>query len=276
MIHLATHGYVDPRCPEAGGILLAPAAPPAPEKTAADGALQVWEVVAELHLRAELVVLSACETALGGPRAREGLVGLTWAFQAAGARSVVASQWQVDDRSTAALMAAFYRELARPGVAKDEALRRAMRAVASGKLEARWRSPTTGRPSCSPATPVSRVPAVNGAATEAIPGVADTQECSRRAANGGATGPRPASGEAGGGEEGPMSEQPEPGRLATLVTAHAVLNTVAHILAVSTDLPDARLQVGRLMELVREKAREEQVPAVMLREAGRESLLDLL
>jgi hypothetical protein len=65
-------------------------------------------------------------------------------------------------------------------------------------------------------------------------------------------------------------------RIQSLVTAHAVLQTVAHILTVSTDLDDARQQVGQLMGLVREKAQEEQVPAEMLREGGREMLMELL
>jgi len=65
-------------------------------------------------------------------------------------------------------------------------------------------------------------------------------------------------------------------RVQALVTAHAVLNTVEHILQVSTSLEDARGQVRHLLDLVKEKAREEQVPAAMLREGGREVLMDLL
>jgi hypothetical protein len=61
-----------------------------------------------------------------------------------------------------------------------------------------------------------------------------------------------------------------------LVTAHAVLHTVQHILSVSTDLQDAGRQVGQLLSLVREKAIEEQIPAAMLREGGREMLMELL
>lgn len=61
-----------------------------------------------------------------------------------------------------------------------------------------------------------------------------------------------------------------------LVTAHAVLHTVEHILTVSTDLEDARRQVRQLLGLVKEKAHEEQIPAAMLRESGREMLMELL
>ena len=65
-------------------------------------------------------------------------------------------------------------------------------------------------------------------------------------------------------------------KIQSLVTATAVLRTVDHILSVSSDLPDARRQVAQLMALVQDKAREEKIPAVMLRDAGRESLMDLL
>jgi hypothetical protein len=73
-----------------------------------------------------------------------------------------------------------------------------------------------------------------------------------------------------------MSDEPVTGRFQPLVTAHAVLQTVEHVLAVSTDLEDARRQVRHLLELVRQKAQEEQVPAAMLRESGHDALMDLL
>ncbi|KAM3092144.1 CHAT domain-containing protein [Phormidesmis sp. 146-35] len=70
----------------------------------------------------ELLVLSACETAEGDPRAALGIAGV--AIQA-GARSTVASLWSVDDQSGARLISQFYRELANAKVSKAEALRRA-------------------------------------------------------------------------------------------------------------------------------------------------------
>lgn len=73
-----------------------------------------------------------------------------------------------------------------------------------------------------------------------------------------------------------MSEKHDESNIQSLVTAHAVLHTVDHILRVSTSLEDARGQIARLLELVQDKAQEEQVPAAMLREAGREMLLELL
>jgi CHAT domain-containing protein len=129
VIHLATHGYFNPHRAMSSGLRLA-----VPESQAAgtddDGALQAWEIMSQLRLKAELVVLSACETGVGEKIRGEGLVGLTRAFQVAGARSIVASQWRVSDQSTAALMVAFHRNL-RAGQAKDEALRAAMARVAA-------------------------------------------------------------------------------------------------------------------------------------------------
>src|SRR5262249_51371337 len=82
----------------------------------------------QLKLKAELVMLSACESGRGQNVRGEGLIGLTRALQCDGARSVLASQWKVADFSTAQLMLTFHRHL-RAGLAKDEALRRAMARV---------------------------------------------------------------------------------------------------------------------------------------------------
>jgi hypothetical protein len=64
--------------------------------------------------------------------------------------------------------------------------------------------------------------------------------------------------------------------LRALSTAYAVLETVRHVLSVSTDLADARAQVDQLLQLVRDKAQEEQVPAQMLMDEGRDLLKELL
>ena len=88
-----------------------------------DGFLQMSEILT-LHLNADLVVLSACETAKGKMFRGDGVVGLTSAFLYAGSRSVVASLWAVNDQSTSLFMEAFYRNL-KQGVGKAEALRRA-------------------------------------------------------------------------------------------------------------------------------------------------------
>jgi CHAT domain-containing protein len=86
--------------------------------------LEAWEML-DLHLRAELVVLSACETGRGRIARGEGIVGMTWAMLVAGSRSVVVSQWKVESSSTTELMTGFHRALARGGGDKAEHLRRA-------------------------------------------------------------------------------------------------------------------------------------------------------
>lgn len=134
IIHLASHGLFHPKLGMSSGILLAAPAPgsqsaPTTAKPSDDdGVLQAWEFGRTLPLRAEIVVLSACETGRGQRVRGEGLIGLTRSIQAAGARSVVASQWAVADSSTADLMVAFHARL-RQGVPRDEALRRAMLAT---------------------------------------------------------------------------------------------------------------------------------------------------
>ena len=122
IVHFATHAFVDDRSPFDSGLVLS-----IPEELAEgrdNGLLQVWEIFESVRLDADLVVLSACETGIGEIRGGEGIIGLTRAFQYAGARSVLASLWQVEDEATAELMQRFYRHL-RSGKAKDEALRAA-------------------------------------------------------------------------------------------------------------------------------------------------------
>lgn len=116
-IHLACHGLLDPVEPLASAIALS-ATP------GSDGLIEGWDVLQKLHLNADLVVLSACQTGLGKNEGNEGLDGLARAFMVAGARSVVVSLWDVDDASTGEFMAAFYSALKR-GMAKDAALRSA-------------------------------------------------------------------------------------------------------------------------------------------------------
>jgi len=130
IIHLATHAALKSGEPMASGLLLAPPEREKPKgDTNDDGALQAWEIFSQLKLRADLVVLSACDTARGDVVNGEGIVGLTRAFQYAGARSIVATQWSVAaGDSTARLMEEFHRRL-REGKPKDEALREAMSVI---------------------------------------------------------------------------------------------------------------------------------------------------
>ncbi|HKI02504.1 MAG TPA: CHAT domain-containing protein [Thermoanaerobaculia bacterium] len=127
ILHLAAHGYTDERLPSSSFVALT-----IPEDTKPDdagpkrdnGLLQVWEIFERVRLHADLVVLSACDTGLGEEQGGEGLIGLTRAFQYAGARTVMASLWSVQDQATSELMIRFYKHL-RAGKSKDEALRQA-------------------------------------------------------------------------------------------------------------------------------------------------------
>ena len=105
ILHFATHGVYFPPNPMSSGILLA-SGPDEQE----DCFLEAREIL-YLDLNADLVVLSACETAQGKIRSGEGALGLSWALFVAGSTSNVLSQWKVADESTARLMVEFYRRL---------------------------------------------------------------------------------------------------------------------------------------------------------------------
>jgi len=117
IVHFACHGYADERRPMESALALS-AGP------GDDGLLSAWAVCERLRVDADLVTLSACDTGLGQVLRGEGLVGLTRAFQFAGARTVLASLWPVNDEGTAELMRRFYANL-KGGDPKDEALRKA-------------------------------------------------------------------------------------------------------------------------------------------------------
>jgi CHAT domain-containing protein len=97
--------------------------------TGSDGILTAEEIVS-LDLRnTELVVLSACETGLGRVAGGEGVFGLQRAFHLAGARTVIAGLWDLDDKATTALIDEFYRNLWQQKMGKLEALRAAQLAM---------------------------------------------------------------------------------------------------------------------------------------------------
>lgn len=134
VVHFATHGVINCQHPELSGIVLSMLnARGGPE----NGFLQLHDIY-KLDLSADLVVLSACSTGLGEEIRGEGLVGLTQGFLHVGARSVVASLWQVDDRATAELMRHFYRAMFDDGLPPAAALREAKKAM---WREPRWRAP---------------------------------------------------------------------------------------------------------------------------------------
>jgi CHAT domain-containing protein len=121
-IHFATHGLLDERFPLNSSLALT--IPSKPTEGQENGLLQAWEIFEQVRVDADLVTLSACSTGLGQELNGEGLIGLTRAFQYAGARSVLASLWSVDDYRTMQLMKRFYAEL-HAGTSKDVALQTA-------------------------------------------------------------------------------------------------------------------------------------------------------
>ncbi len=120
ILHFATHGTMNNASPMYSHLVLAQG-----DKNE-DGLLEAWELM-QMDLKADLAVLSACETARGRFGAGEGMIGLTWAMFVAGAPSTVVSQWKVESASTRDLMLGFHRKLRAPSAAvkftKAEALR---------------------------------------------------------------------------------------------------------------------------------------------------------
>jgi len=121
IIHLATHGLLDPINPELSGIVLSLYDQKGKSQ---DGFLRLHDIF-NLNLPAELVVLSACETGLGKEIKGEGLVGLTRGFMYAGSRRVVVSLWSVNDVATSEVMAKFYQKMLQEGQNPVSALRAA-------------------------------------------------------------------------------------------------------------------------------------------------------
>ena len=133
-VHFATHGYLDTIRPGLSAIVLSLIDE---QGNAQDGFLRTHDIY-NLKLPAELVVLSACETGLGKDVKGEGLVGLTRGFMYAGARRVVVSLWNVNDKATADLMANLYRGMLRSNKTPAASLREAQIEMLRQK---QWRSP---------------------------------------------------------------------------------------------------------------------------------------
>lgn len=140
-LHYAVHGVVDEDVPLQSGLVFStPAGGQHDEERRDNGILQAWEILEDLVLDVDVVVLSACDTAVGREVDGEGLLGLTRAFQHAGAPTVIASLWPVADDGTAALMERVYEGLA-SGVGPAEALSRAQAALARGDAGRDLRAP---------------------------------------------------------------------------------------------------------------------------------------
>jgi CHAT domain-containing protein/Tfp pilus assembly protein PilF len=133
-VHFATHGYIDSERPDLSAIVLSLVDEQGKPQ---DGFLRTHDIY-NLNLPAELVVLSACETGLGKEIKGEGLVGLTQGFMYAGARRVVVSLWNVNDKATAELMARFYRGMLREKKSPAAALRAAQVEMSQQK---QWQAP---------------------------------------------------------------------------------------------------------------------------------------
>ncbi len=134
IVHFATHGVFDAKNPAMSGLvfsLVDRQGNPQPGFLGLDA-------IYSSHFSADLVVLSACETALGEEVDGEGLVGLTWGFIYAGAKSVVASLWRVNDASTAELMRVFYDGMQRRHLLPATALRQAQLAISQ---KPQWSAP---------------------------------------------------------------------------------------------------------------------------------------
>jgi CHAT domain-containing protein/predicted negative regulator of RcsB-dependent stress response len=130
LIHLATHGIVDENNPQLSRIFLQT------DSEAEDGNLFSGEIY-NLHLNADLVTLSACQTGLGKISKGEGVIGLSRALVYAGAKNIMVSFWSVADESTAVLMTDFYKLLLeKPTINYSENLRAAKLNMINSKFAA--------------------------------------------------------------------------------------------------------------------------------------------
>ncbi|MGH9872438.1 MAG: CHAT domain-containing protein [Pyrinomonadaceae bacterium] len=134
ILHFATHGLLNDDHPELSGVVLSLFDEKGQPQ---DGFLRLHDIY-NLKLPVDLVVLSACNTGLGKDVRGEGLIGLTRGFMYAGASSVVASLWKVDDEATAELMRYFYGFMLKEGLSPAAALRKAQVTMSQQK---RWQSP---------------------------------------------------------------------------------------------------------------------------------------
>jgi CHAT domain-containing protein len=134
IVHFATHGLINNLHPELSGIVLSLIDD---QGRPQNGFLRLYDIY-NLRLGADLVTLSACQTALGKKYEGEGLVGLTRGFMYAGAPRVVASLWRIDDRATAELMKRFYQGMLRERLRPAAALKAAQVSMWKDK---RWQAP---------------------------------------------------------------------------------------------------------------------------------------
>lgn len=133
-IHFATHGLLNTRDPRSSGLVFSlfdRSGKPKP------GFMRLEDIY-DLRLDADLVVLSACQTALGKDVRGEGLIGLTRGIMYAGSKQVLATLWKVDDAATAEFMKRFYRALVKDNLPSIAALKRSQ---AEMKVIPRYKAP---------------------------------------------------------------------------------------------------------------------------------------
>jgi CHAT domain-containing protein len=135
VVHFATHAFLDDARPELTGLALSLVNE---RGESVDGFLRLHDLY-DLEMRAELVVLSACQSALGKDATGEGLIGLARGLMYAGAPRVVASLWKVDDAATAELMKRFYAAMLGPQKLSPAAALRAAQIDLS--KQRRWSAP---------------------------------------------------------------------------------------------------------------------------------------
>jgi CHAT domain-containing protein len=121
IVHFATHSILNSEHPELSGVVLSLVDRSGQPQ---NGFLRLYDIY-NLRLASDLVVLSACRTALGREIQGEGLIGLTRGFLYAGAPRVVATLWEIDDRGTAEMMKRFYEGMLARGERPAAALRAA-------------------------------------------------------------------------------------------------------------------------------------------------------
>jgi len=129
LVHFATHSILDNQHPEFSGVVLSLVDRSGRPQ---NGFLRLYDIY-NLRLGADLVVLSACSTALGEEVKGEGLIGLTRGFLFAGAPRVVATLWEIDDRTTREAMKLFYEGMLARGERPAAALRAAQLALWKSK-----------------------------------------------------------------------------------------------------------------------------------------------
>ncbi len=134
ILHFATHGLIDPKRPENSCLVLSTVDLAGKPQNGFVGLQDIYGLRAPV----DLVVLSACQTALGKDVRGEGLLGLTRGFMYAGASSVVASLWKVDDEATAELMRQFYTNLLQNGMTPAAALGGAQNSI---RQRPEWQAP---------------------------------------------------------------------------------------------------------------------------------------